>query len=179
MTVKELAIFTGKTPRTIRSWISKAGENISQVPYEETSQGIAHNYSIKEVGVILSSGSMSKDAVNILMENAERKTNVIDYEVIGNMIGMAISAALAPVVQELRTIKQPLQITAPKEDYFSLVGYTSLNSIKTNRSELALHGRTLKKMAIEKGLTVKSIPDERWGKVNSYPVEILEEYFSA
>ena len=68
MTVKELAEFTGKTTRTIRSWISKAGENISQVPYEETSQGIAHNYSIKEVGIILSSGSMSKDAVNILME---------------------------------------------------------------------------------------------------------------
>lgn len=86
MTIKELVKFTGKTERTIRNWIAKAGDNLDIVPYEEISQGIPHDYSILEVENILKSGSMSKDAVKI--------------------------------------------------------------------------------------------PDERYGQVNSYPVEILEEYFS-
>ena len=73
MTVKELAIFTGKTERTIRNWISKTGDELDIIPPEEISQGIAHNYSVNEVESILNSGSMSKDAVRILMENARNQ----------------------------------------------------------------------------------------------------------
>ena len=40
------------------------------------------------------------------------------------------------------------------------------------------NGRELRKMAISKSLELKKIPDERWGEVNSYPVEILTEYFA-
>jgi len=80
---------------------------------------------------------------------------------------------------EIKKISKPkLQIEAPKEDYFSLLAYCSLHKIKTNRSELAMHGRELRKMAISKDLELKKIPDERYGEVNSYPVEILEEYFA-
>jgi hypothetical protein len=68
-------------------------------------------------------------------------------------------------------------LESPKEDYYSLVGYCSIHGIKTNRSELALHGMTLRKMVLETGKELRRIPDERYGKVNSYPVEILDEYF--
>lgn len=72
MTIKELSEFTGKTDRTIRRWINKA-ENMSDVPYDTMSQGIPHNYSINEVEEILKAGSMSKDAVFILMQNAKQQ----------------------------------------------------------------------------------------------------------
>ena len=183
MTIKELAEFTGREVRTVRRWIAKAGDKVSQPPSDIMSQGIPHDYSVEDVAHILNNSSMSKDAVSILMDNAMNKntptTQVVDYEIIGEMIGMAVSAAMTPIVQELKQINsQPqLQIAAPKEDYFSLLAYCSIHEIKTNRSELALHGRELRKMTLNKNLTLKKIPDERWGHVNSYPVEILDEYF--
>jgi len=98
------------------------------------------------------------------------------------MIAQAVAAAMVPVMQQVTNtmmeLKAPLQIEAPKEDYFSLLAYCSLHNIKTNRSELAMHGRELRKMALNLSLELKKIPDERWGEVNSYPVEILEEYFA-
>ena len=68
MTIKELIGFTGKSERTIRRWIKKA--NI--VRYAETAQRIEIDYTIEEVELILNAGSMSKDAVTILMQNARQ-----------------------------------------------------------------------------------------------------------
>lgn len=181
MTIKELAEFTGRDIRTVRRWIAKAGDKVSQAPHDTKSQGIAHDYSIKEVAHILDSSSMSKDAVGILMENAMNKDvpqQQVDYEVIGKMIGMAVSAAMQPVVNQLQNINKPLQIEQPKQDYFSLVGYCSLHKIKTTNSELKKMGMDLRKIAKSQGKELHKIPDERYGQVNSYPVEILEEYFS-
>ena len=98
------------------------------------------------------------------------------------MIAQAVAAAMIPVIQQVTNamteIKAPLQIEAPKEDYFSLMAYCSLHKIKTNRSELAMHGRELRKMVLSNDLQLRKIPDERYGEVNSYPVEILDEYFA-
>ena len=185
MTIKELASFTGKTEKTVQRWVAKnnskmtlSNDKITLVKGQET------NLTINQVEAVLRAGSMSKDAVTILMNNAREKTTVIpmnnvDYEIIGKMIGMAVAAAMTPVVKQLENISKPqVQLSAPKEDYFSLLAYCSLHSIKTNRSELAMHGRELRKMALAKDLELKKIPDERWGTVNSYPTEVLEEYFT-
>jgi anionic cell wall polymer biosynthesis LytR-Cps2A-Psr (LCP) family protein len=81
-------------------------------------------------------------------------------------------------IKNISKVSNQLQITAPKEDYFSLLAYCSLHNIKTNRSELALHGKELRKLTLDKNMDLKKIPDERWGSVNSYPVEVLNEYFA-
>jgi len=93
MTIKELSIFTGKTVRTIRTWISKC----DSIPYdktsqgsEETSQGIPIDYSIDEVESILNSGSMSKDAVKILMENARNKNIPVVPEGVNSNTAMVL-----------------------------------------------------------------------------------------
>lgn len=80
MTIKELAEFTCKTERTVRNWTKKASENNSSIlekisnAYETKTKS---DFSIDEVEEILKAGSMSKDAVNILMENAKRPTQII------------------------------------------------------------------------------------------------------
>jgi len=180
-----VASFTGKDVRTIRRWVAKANGKVSQVPHDKMSQGVAHDYTVDEVHVILESGSMSKDAVSVLMENARGKNGVstknsaIDYAAIGKMIGMAVSAALTPIVDRLDKMSNQKALPEPvKEDFYSLVGYCALNKITVNRSELATHGRELKKMSRYKNLEVRKIPDERWGQVNSYQVAILDEYFA-
>ncbi len=181
MNIKELASFTGKDARTIRRWIAKAGDKISQVPLDKMSQGIPHDYTIDEVEAILIAGTLSKGAITILMENAKgtQLVEAINYDAIGRMIGMAVTAALTPIVQELREIKTIKMLPEPvKETSYSLVAYCRVKEISINRSDLTMHGKELKKIAIEKRIKVKKIPDERWGFVNSYPVEILDEYFA-
>jgi anti-repressor protein len=104
----------------------------------------------------------------------------VDYEAIGKMIGMAVTAALTPVVDRLDKLSNQRALPEPvKEDRYSLVAFCKRTGVQVNRSELAMHGMALKKLASSKNITLNKIPDERWGFVNSYPVEILEEYFSA
>jgi len=174
MTIKELADVAGVSQDTIR----RVGKKYFS---EMHSKGIKTNYTEKQCEFIMSEVK-KKNMVSKLPQTAEVVPQIaeVNYEMIGKMIGMAIATALSPIVDKLDKIGKTntLQLNAPKEDYFSLVGYTSLNGIKVNRSELAIHGMTLKKLAVEKGLPIKYIPDERWGKVNSYPIELLNEYFS-
>lgn len=125
MTIKELADFTGKDERTIRRWIQKASDRMSSLT-EKTRE--AHrtkcpmSLTVDEVEAILNAGSLSKDAVSILMDNARNKRNnqvaEVDYETIGKMIGMAVSAALKPIVDQLDGIqnnKTVKSLPAPPE----------------------------------------------------------------
>ena len=180
MTIKELIEFTSKSERTIRNWIKKA----DIVRYAETAQRIEIDYTIDEVEEILKAGSMSKDAVNILMQNA-RQEIVVTPAQNNDVMGMfklmmdQQQTFMVSILGEIKNIAKPqTQLMSPKEDYFSLVAYCSLHKIQTNRSELAIHGRKLREIANSLELEIKKIPDERWGKVNSYPVEVLDEYFS-
>jgi hypothetical protein len=189
MTVKEIAEFTGKNKSTIGRWVAKCNsKSITEKNVISYKRGESVNYTVDEVEEILKAGSLSKDAVRILMDNARmpiatleetKSYEPVNYEIIGKMIGMAVSAAMLPVVQQLQNISNPvLQIEQPKQDYFSLVGYTSLRKIKTTSSELRKMGMDLRKIAGSQGKELHKIPDERYGQVNSYPVEILDEYFS-
>jgi hypothetical protein len=78
MTIKELAEFTGKTEKTIQRWVAKRNDKmtlnkdiIALVKGKET------NLTIDQVESILNAGSMSKDAVNILMSNARQPKDII------------------------------------------------------------------------------------------------------
>lgn len=170
MTIKELAITAGCNEKTVR----RIGKELFPLT---TKNGVKTDYDKSQCFDIMQ--KLPKKNLVQMSELPSQNVQGIDYEAIGKMIGMAVTAALTPVVMELKNIKSSghLQIEAPKEDYFSLLAYCSIHEIKTNRSELALHGKSLRRMTLDKGLTLKKIPDERWGQVNSYPVEILDEYF--
>jgi len=102
---------------------------------------------------------------------------VDDVEVIAKAVAIAMKAVMMPMFEKLmhqKALPEPV-----KEDCYSLVAYCAVSGIEVNRSHLALHGKELRKMANVSGLEIKKIPDERWGVVNSYPVGLLEEYFSA
>jgi len=124
MTVKELAEFTGKTERTVQLWIKKHNEKTMFHNEKITLQkGHTTNLTIDDVERVLKVSSLSKDAVSILMNNARSKPQqnvAVDYEVIGKMIGIAISNALAPIVEKLDKVteqkQEQLKLEAPKMD---------------------------------------------------------------
>jgi len=130
MTVKELAEFTGKTERTIQRWIVKVNDKMSAGNDKMSAggHGVYTDYTIDDVQLILESSTFSKDAVSILMNNARSKPQqnvAVDYEIIGKMIGMAITSALAPLVEKLDKVteqkKEQLQIEAPKMDSRAII----------------------------------------------------------
>ncbi|MDA3939810.1 MAG: hypothetical protein PF693_10935 [Spirochaetia bacterium] len=178
MTVRELSEIAGVSDETIR----RTGKKLFP---GEIKNGIKTDFNKEQCFDIMKTVpkknlvQMSKEPTQLVKLPTQTAEEVQQNAVLSMMESQ--QKFMIAVLDRLDKIgtQQPLQIEQPKEDYFSLVGYTSLNGIKTNRSELAGHGRTLKQMAVEKELTIKSIPDERWGKVNSYPIELLEEYFSA
>ena len=189
MTVREIAEAVNKEERTIQRWIKKLSDKMSSVN-EKSSLSSPMNpadYTLDETIQIIKVG-LGVNAAYIFRQNAENRKAIsvqaimpapVDYQIIGKMIGIAITAALTPVVEELKQIKnnKSLQIEQPRQDYYSLVGYCSLNKIKVSVSELKKMGMDLRKMAIDRDSEIKKIPDERWGTVNSYPIEVLDEYF--
>lgn len=120
MTVRELSKFTGKTERTIRNWIKKAGEKMSSV--EEKNSNAGHgkvvDYTIDEVECILQCSSMSRDAVSILMENARKNTNPIpiisqtsstlterDIELISKVVSVTVAKTIEELDKRMNKIE--------------------------------------------------------------------------
>lgn len=90
------------------------------------------------------------------------------------------------VVRQLRfeQIKQATQIKelyarVPDGDtgYMTAIAYARMQDKKTPLSLAQKIGRKAGQICRDTGITIGKVPDERWGQVNSYPVEVLDEVF--
>ena len=123
MTIKELAEFTGKNKSTISRWCAKCtSPRISDQLQNATGDKPA-DFSIDEVEEILIAGSLSKDAVAILMLNARHsnKSLITEDTLSSAMALMAKSISiLADKVSAMsgHTPQEPkqLQLIPPKSD---------------------------------------------------------------
>lgn len=57
-------------------------------------------------------------------------------------------------------------------------GYAIVNNIAITNNEAKFLGGEAAKLTLERGMCVDTVPDPRWGVVNTYPKEILDEVFS-
>ncbi len=176
MNIKELSEVAGVSISTIR----RVAKNLFP---DHIKKGVKTDFSKEQCFDIMRKTNKKNkvDLGDVQHVQNDEQVEHVDYEALGKMIGVAVAAALSPVVSELKEMRST-QLALPepvKEDSYSLVGYCRMKKMTVARSELALHGKELKKMANRKGITLRRIPDERWGEVNSYPVTILDEYFAA
>ncbi len=191
MTVKELAKLTARTERTVRRWIQKvelSSDTMAAKMSDAQKTNIPADFTLEETGGILRASTVPKVVVNNLMESARTPVQSLEVKTDPNQMDVLFAFMerqqqvnqefMKTVLVELKGINKPLQIEQPKQDYYSLVAYCSLNKIKTVSSELRKMGMDLRKMSKDSGKELHKIPDERYGQVNSYPLEILEEYFS-
>jgi len=65
-----------------------------------------------------------------------------------------------------------------KPGYMTILGYGRLKKFRISLAEARQYGQQLRQKAKELGIKLGKVPDERWGTVNSYPVELLEELFA-
>ena len=61
--------------------------------------------------------------------------------------------------------------------YVTVLAYCRLKNIDLPRKDAAKHGKALAKIHHERKVKIGQVPDERYGKVNSYRTDIVEEYF--
>jgi len=115
----------------------------------------------------------------IMKEKQANSPAQVDYEVLGKMIGMAVSSAMAPIVLELKQINSRPQTEEIQQDYFSIKAYNNLKHLKLTFSECLTHGKKLTSFSNEKDIEVRKVSDERFGQVNSYSLEVLDDYFRA
>lgn len=111
MTVKELASFCGKNKSTIGRWIEKAGCKMQSISckMQQATPDNPSDFTLDEVEAILRAGSMSKDAVSILMENARnnqrnvyqanQNNSLSDREI--EMITKIVSTTVAMTIEQL------------------------------------------------------------------------------
>ena len=62
--------------------------------------------------------------------------------------------------------------------HFTIVGYCSMYGISVNITEASAFGRQATIMCRNKGLSIGSTADPRFGRINTYPEHILDELFT-
>ncbi|MCK5613556.1 hypothetical protein KAR91_67425 [Candidatus Pacearchaeota archaeon] len=175
MTITDLADVAGVSRDTIRRIGKKTFPDLHK-------KGVKTFYNEAQCNLIIGLVRKKNLVSSSRKQSAEvpKQTAEVDYELIGNMIGMAVKAALEPVLMRLDGVQQTPRvgmIEAPKVEYFTLAGYCSMHKIGNSLPELRKMGMDLRKLSKEAGKPPKPIPDTRWGKVNSYHIDILDEYF--
>lgn len=69
------------------------------------------------------------------------------------------------------------RITTHNEDYFTIAGYASLRGVNIDTSKANMLGRKATKLSREYGYDIGKVTDTRFGKVNSYHLDILKNIF--
>jgi hypothetical protein len=68
---------------------------------------------------------------------------------------------------------------ATRPDYFTIVGYATLQKKKVGLSLAAAIGKKSSGICEQKGYHIEKVTDPRFGHVNSYPSEVLKIVFSS
>ena len=69
------------------------------------------------------------------------------------------------------------KITTHNEDYFTIAGYASLRGVNIDTSKANMLGRKATKLSREYSYDIGKVTDTRFGKVNSYHLDILKNIF--
>lgn len=110
----------------------------------------------------------------------------MDHISILNALDMAVQL-LSQQDERIKALEQKLeaiatsssQVQQPK--YYSVIAYAHLNSLRISGMETRLISAIAIRLCEQSGTPYDILPDARWGKVNAYPLDILElaynEYF--
>jgi transcriptional antiterminator len=165
MTVKQLAEITKKSDRTVRTRIKKL------LPEVKLVKGKSVKLTDDQTYTVLKSfeSPFSTEKTSVRTE----KTSV-DYDKLSCAIAAAVTSAMLPIIRHLTVPNNQLQI---EQDYYSLKGWCSKESIKLSFSEMQSYGRKCSQLSREKKIEIRKVPDEQFGHIGSYHVDVLQEIF--
>ena len=62
-------------------------------------------------------------------------------------------------------------------DYFTVIGYANFRGINTNEYNSSVIGRKASKICKDCGLAIGKVIDSKYGTINTYPLDVLDEIF--
>jgi hypothetical protein len=174
MTVKELAEFFGKSTRTIHRKAADIGMKL-----EEGKKTEFNEKQVRELSYELykTQPKWLIDGIDNLIygDKVSRQSVGVDYEKMASCVAQAVSMAMIPIVKELTAGQKSIEF---KQDYFTIKAYAQRIDLKLLFSEALSFGKQAGKLSRERNVEIRQVDDERWGKVNSYKIDILEEVFA-
>lgn len=94
---------------------------------------------------------------------------------------MANAKALYDQKQKVQQIESDVEQlkakTTTRPSYFTIAGYATLHKIKVNVRTAAKLGGAASRICKQREYPIDKVPDPRFGEVNSYPEEVLDEVF--
>lgn len=186
MTIKEIAESVGKESRTVRRWTGKASDKMSVIAdkMSASSPMSPADFDLEEVILIIETG-MGKNAAAVYRQNAaqnEPRTNVQGDEMMPIMLRILENQdrMISVMMNRMDTIEStsPRQLALPEpETHMTLAGYSNIHKMGLTESDKRTAGMILRGICKERGLEIRPVPDARWGRVNSYLISLLDEYY--
>lgn len=85
--------------------------------------------------------------------------------------------------KENKEIKEQVELidarTQTRPDYFSVIGFASLNHISIGFDRAKILGKSASYLCKKIGVEIDKVTDQRFGKVNAYPSNILRDVFKS
>lgn len=63
-------------------------------------------------------------------------------------------------------------------DYFTVIGYANFRGINADKYNSSVIGRKASKICKDCGLAIGKVIDSKYGTINTYPLDVLDEIFS-
>lgn len=183
MTTREIAQAVGKDERSVRRWVNKSSDKMTAIADKMTASSSTHpaDFDLEETIYIIETG-MGKNAADVYRNNAEVKPSC-DYvtkmdivEICAAVMAQVVPMITAQVVAQVKA--SPVLAITHTPDYFSVLGFCNNNGFKMGMPDMMKMGRECSRISRERDVDIKKIPDDRFGTVNAYHIEILKEVFS-
>ncbi len=187
MSSVEIAELTGKRHdtvlRDIRNLLNQGvgALNFVETSYTDKSNRQSPCFNLTKKGcLILAAGYDAKLRERIIDRWEELETKVRKPLTSAEML---LQQCQMLVEQERRVtqIEEKVAIieakTQTRPNYFTVVGYATLNEIDVNIKLASSIGRKAASLCKKRGIPMEEIPDPRFGRVKTYPESILKEVF--
>jgi len=176
MTVKDICIVTGLSETTVKD---KIREFYPERCIKGRKISLTQEQAYKVVEDLRKKGFISKGDENRQVETKGDENRQVDSAQAIALIAQSFTKAMESVIARLDRIeqKQPLQIEM-EQNYYSILAYCRKNDIKFTFSEAVNYGKCAVKKSKEMGYEIKRVPDERFGFVGSYHINVLREVFA-
>jgi hemoglobin-like flavoprotein len=110
------------------------------------------------------------------IKRLEQRQSVADIHIAETRHEIALTKQRAE--EAFEAASAALQHKYGNPDYSTVVGFCNRHSIKINQEEAKARGLHATHVSRDLGMTIIKVPDERYGKVNSYHVSALEKVFA-
>lgn len=188
MTVKELAEVAAVSTKTVRRAVKSIGYDLRA----GVTSRFQHDQCIRIIGAITSvkrRGQMStaprtdvqthglRQTVAEVGQNVQPEIIKTFNEALQTMNALAAAclesnAMTRKLIERMETPAQPA-LSAP--DYMTVSGFCHEKRIVCDGESAKRWGRMARELSDVRGHEVRTVPDQRWGKVNAYRTSVLAE----